>query len=149
MKNVLIAALVMGAVAMAGCDDKKTGSSTVNQMKDSAGKTVDSMKDAAKSTMDAATTKVMDEVKGMVDTAKAKLDSLTKGGANLTAEKKSDFDKVMADLNGQFKSFSDGVASLKDMKAADLTSKLPDLKVAGTKLMDGIKAAAEKFGIKV
>ncbi len=145
MKNLLMAALVMGAVAVCGCDEKKDATSTIDQMKNTASKAGESVK----STVNAATTKLMDEVKGMVDTAKAKLDGLTKGGANLTAEKKTDFDKVLGELNTQFKSLSEGVTSLKDASADTVSTKLGELKTAGTKLMDDIKAAAEKFGIKL
>lgn len=121
---------------------KETTTAAVDKAKETTTAAVDKAKDAGSAMMDTAKT----EVKSLVDKAKTQMDALTKGGSTLTGEKKTDFDKTVTGLNAQWKTLSDAVTTnFKDMSADGLMK----LKETGTKLMDGIKAAADKFGIKL
>lgn len=159
MKSPLIVSLVattLFAGGLLGCEEKPSTPNVTDKLKDAAKSTTDAARNAAKSATDSvkdaaasATAKLQEEIKGMVDTARARLDALTKGGSSVAADKKSEFDKAVSDLSTQFKSLSDGFAGLKDHAGDALTRKLGELKDIGTKLMDGIKATADKYGIKI
>jgi uncharacterized phage infection (PIP) family protein YhgE len=155
MNNPLIVTIVattLLAGGLIGCEEKPSTPNVTDKLKDAAKSTTDAARNAAKSATDTvkdAAAKLQEEIKGMVDTAKTRLDALTKGGSSVAADKKPEFDKVVSDLSAQFKSLSDGFAGLKDHTGDALTKKIGELKDIGAKLMDGIKAAADKYGIKI
>lgn len=179
MKKVILCTALVGALAMVGCEEKKADPANAmknaadsaksaakdagSAMKDAADKAAGAAKDAAdkgaaaakdaaekaKDTAKDVAGSLKAEVNTMVDKIKGQMSSLTKGGETLPADKKSDFAKAMDGLNGEFKGVQDAVSKLGTQTGDGAMKALTDIKSMGTKLMDNIKATADKFGIKL
>lgn len=155
MNRVLLASAVCAYAFLTGCEDKpaptaapapKPTSAATNAVGDAMKAAGDKAKEAGAAVSDA----LKKEVTSMVDKAKAQVDQLKNGAASVPADKKSDFEKAMGDINSQFKSLSDGASTgLKDLTGDGLSKKLTELKDMGSKLMTNIKSTADKFGIKL
>lgn len=151
MKHLIASALIVGSACMLGCEDKKApdAAKAVGDMTKSATDAAKAAGDKAAGAMSAATDTLKTEVMAMVEKAKTQIDALTKGGASLTGEKKGEFDKALADITTQFTALKDSAGKLTSQSGDGLMKALNDMKASGGKLMDGIKAAADKFGIKL
>lgn len=155
MKRAMVLALVAGAgLALGGCEEKKAD--PVGQLGDAAKKAGDAVKDgaakagdAAKDVASKATDALQGEVKNLMDTVKGKVEALVKGGSSLTGEKKGEFDKATAGIQTTWTDLSKLFDGLKGQSGEGLMKTLTDLKDKGGKLMETVKATADKFGIKI
>ena len=144
MKRLLIVGLVgvlAGTGVMVGCEEKSDTGGTVDKMKNAGSAAVDKAKDMGN--------KVKDEVQNLMDTTKAKIDALSKGGDSLKPDQKAEFDKAMTSIHAGWDDLSAKFKSATSSSADAMAKGLADAKDAGQKLLDNVKATAEKFGIKL
>jgi len=166
MNRLILAGMAVGLLIVGGCEEKpkvpeapKLGNTIKdagNAMGDAAKKAGDSAKAATEKAVAQGTQAIAGAIEsakkegtGLVDKAKGQMDQLSAKASTVAADKKPEFDRAITDLSGQFTALKDRVAKLGGDSPAAIGTALTEIKSAGTKLMDGIRATADKFGIKL